>query len=107
MEEEDLSNQVGFFIRCSKLKVSTKSYKFLSSEILFKSPTNTFSNVTKYIESLQDKLSDNIDLLFLEVHMHLLSVFYSNGSLYLGKEFHYYLCEGLVFLENAFIDIYA
>ena len=90
MEEEDLSKHYGFFIRCSKLKESTKSYKFLSSEIVFKSPKNTFSNVTKYMESLQDKLCNNIDLLFLEGYMHLLSVFSSNGS-----------------LEKSFITIFA
>ena len=44
-------------------------------------------------------------MLFLEVYIHLLSAFSLKGSSFRGKEFHYYLCEKLVFLENVFIDI--
>ena len=56
--------QAGFFIKCSKLKESTKSCKFLSSEVIFKSPNIiTFSCVSKYMARLLDKLSKNTNLL--------------------------------------------
>ena len=84
MQEEDLSKQVGFLIRYSKLKESRKRYKLLSSEVIFKSPMNiTVFNATKYMESVEDKLSKNIDLPFLVVYMHLLSTFFSNGGLFI------------------------
>ena len=68
MQEEDLSKQVGFLIRYSKLKESRKRYKLLSSEVIFKSPMNiTVFNAIKYMESVKDKLSKNIGLPFLVV----------------------------------------
>ena len=77
MQEEDLSKQVGFLIGYSKLKESRKRYKLLSSEVIFKSPMNiTVLNAIKYMESVEDKLSKNIDLPFLVVYMHLLSTFF-------------------------------
>ena len=58
MQENDPLKQVGFFIRCYKLNESAKSWKFLSSGIILKSPNNiTFSYVSKYKERLLDKPS--------------------------------------------------
>ena len=65
MQEGDPLKQVGFFIRCSKLKKSAKSYKLLSFGVILKSPNNiTFSYVSKYMDRLLDKLSKNTDLLW-------------------------------------------
>ena len=84
MQEEYLSEQVGFLIRYSKLEESRKIYKLLFSEVIFKSPMNiTVLNATKYMESVKDKLSKNIGLPFLVVYMHLLSNFFSNGGLFI------------------------
>ena len=64
VQEKDLFKQVRFFIRCSTLKKSAKSCKFLSSGVVLKSPSNiTLSYVSKYMERLLDKLSKNRDLL--------------------------------------------
>ena len=53
MQEGDPLKQVGFFIRCSKLKESAKSCKLLSSQVILKSPTNImFTHVSKYMERL-------------------------------------------------------
>ena len=65
MQEGDPLKQVGFFIRCSKLKVSAKSCKFLSFRVILKSPNNiTFLYVSKYVERRLDKLSKSTDLLW-------------------------------------------
>ena len=51
MQEGDRLKQIGFYIRCSELKKSAKSCKFLSSGVILKSPNNiTFSYVSKYME---------------------------------------------------------
>ena len=64
MQEGDPLKQFGFFIRCSKLKESAKSCKFLSCGVILKSPNNiTFLHVSKYMDRLLDKLSKNTDLL--------------------------------------------
>ena len=84
MQEEYLSEQVGFLIIYSKLEESRKIYKLLFSEVIFKSPMNiTVLNAIKYMESVKDKLSKNIGLPFLVVYMHLLSNFFSNGGLFI------------------------
>ena len=65
LQEGDPLKQVDFFIQCSKLKESTKSYTFLSAEVILKPPNNmTFSYVSKYMARLLDKLSKNTDLLW-------------------------------------------
>ena len=72
MQERDPLKQAGFFIKCSKLKESAKSCKFLSSEVIFKSPNIiTFSCVSKYMARLLDKLSKNTDLI-CSGNLHLL-----------------------------------
>ena len=65
LQEGDPLKQVDFFIQCSKLKESTKSYTFLSADVILKPPNNmTFSYVSKYMARLLDKLSKNTDLLW-------------------------------------------
>ena len=52
MQEVDPLKQVGFSVRCFKLKQSAKN-KFFSSGVVLKSLNNiTFSYVPKYMESL-------------------------------------------------------
>ena len=38
----------------------------------------------------------------LEVHLNLLSTIFSNGGLFLEKEFHYHLCGNLVVLQEYY-----
>ena len=64
MQEGDPLEQVDFFIRCSKLKETTKSCRFLPSGFIVKSPNNiTFLYVSKYMQILLNKLSKTTDLL--------------------------------------------
>ena len=64
MQERDPLEQVGFFIRCSKLKETTKSCTFLPSGFILKSPNDiTFLHVSKYMQILLNKLSKTTDLL--------------------------------------------
>ena len=65
MQEGDPLKQVGLFIRCSKLKESAKSCRFLSFGVILKSPNNiTFLYVSKYVERRLDELSKSTDLLW-------------------------------------------
>ena len=65
MQEGGPLKQAGFFIRCSKLKESAKSCKFLSSGVILTSSNNiTFLYVSKYMERLLGKLSKNTELLW-------------------------------------------
>ena len=63
MQEGGLLKQVGFFIRCSKLKKPAKSCKFLSSGVILKSPNNIVFVCVEIYGKLLDKLSKNTDLL--------------------------------------------
>ena len=64
IEVGDPLKQIGFFIRYSKLKESSKSCKFLSSRVILKCPNNiTYSYVHKYMERILYKLPRNTDLL--------------------------------------------
>ena len=108
LQEGDPLKKVGFLIRCSKLKESAKSCKFLSSGVILKSPnTIAFSYVSKYMKRLSDKLSKNTNLL-------------CSGGLYAPTTNHFLkrrfisrkrvslsLCGNLVVNRNAFIDIHA
>ena len=95
MQKRDPLKKVGFFIRCSKLNESAKSWKFLSSGVILNAPNNiTFLYVAKYMETLLDKLSKNTVLLWSGIYMNLLSTIFSNGGLFLEKQVLLsYLCE--------------
>ena len=62
MQEGTLLKQVGFFIRCSKLKESAKSCKFLPSGDILKPNNIVLLYMSKYIERHLDKLSKDTDL---------------------------------------------
>ena len=78
MQEWYPLKQVGFFITCSKLEESAKSWKFLSYGVILKSNSITFSYVSKYMEGFLDKLSKDNTCFGLEVYMHLLSAIFWN-----------------------------
>ena len=65
IQEGDPLKQVGFLMKCSKLKESAKICKFLSSGVILLSSNDiTFSHASKYMERLLDKLPKNTDLLW-------------------------------------------
>ena len=117
LQEEDLSQQVGFLIRCSNLKECTKSYKLSTSETIFKSLWilyfSMWLNIWKvskinFLKILichfwwcicifYQLFSQTEVYLYRMVYVHLVSAIFSKGGLVLEKEFHYYLCKNLVF----------
>ena len=109
LQEGDSLKQIGFSIRYCKLKEPAKSYKFLSSGVILKSPNNiTFSYVSKYMERHSDKLSKKTDFLWPGgLYIYLLLTISSNGDLFLEKEFHYCLCSSLGVSQESFINIHA